>query len=590
MDDADRKGFKKYLIVLFFSSIFSIAGIGAMIPFMKVLLQPDKIEHFWLFQHWQYPSIVLFLTLVLIAAFALKNGAALFLLRYQSTFLFGLVEKIQHHLFAGYLAMPYEYHVNRSTPDLIKNINNETVVLANYVIAPLGTFLTEFVASGFLVILLLIFSPVFTLLVTVFLLLGVFCFIRILKRKAEYHAQMRTTAWSAMTRHVLSGFSGIKELKLYHREHFVLKTFVTDARQLKFATVFQFVFQQSPRMLIEFLGLTVVMGILCGFIFMGENPKHLLVLLGIFGVAAVQLLPSLNRLTQAMAQIKYGMPALKTIYNELQQTTTQQMAMLQTKKDLQKMHFSQSIAITNLHYTYQDGTAAVNGVSMVIPKNKRIALVGASGAGKTTVVDLLMGLYSASGGNIVVDNKILMTEADILRLQKLFAYVPQSIILYDQSIKENIAFSISENDIDNEKVWRCLRLAQLDDFVKGLAAQENTVIGEGGIRLSGGQRQRIGIARALYQNPEILVMDEATAALDNPTEKEVTSVLSALENLTIITIAHRLTTIETYDIIYVLDKGKVVSLGTYNELLQQCTVFQRMVRAVEKNEDELLIS
>ena len=584
MDDVDRKGFKKYLIVSFIGGIFSILGVGAVIPFMTVLIQPDKMQHFWLFQHWQYHYIVLFLTVVLIIAFALKNLASVFLLRYQSIFLFGLIAKVQQQLFSAYLAMPYEYHVNRNTPDLIKNINNETTMLANYVIAPLGTFLTELFASGFVVVLLLFLAPVFTLLATVFLMLGIFCFMRILKRKAAYYANTRTAAWSSMTRHVLAGLSGIKELKLYHREHQLLTTFTDDAVQLKSSTAFQNVFEQVPRMLIEFIGLTTVMGILCSFILIGKNPSNLVILLGIFGVAAAQLLPSLNRLTQATAQIKYGMPALKTLYQELQQRNTEHIKRLSIKQDIQKIGFSQTIRISNLHYSYQDGTAAVNGVDIIIPKNKRIALVGASGAGKTTVVDLLMGLYSPSGGNIAADGQVLTTEAELLGLQKLFAYIPQTIVLYDQSIKENIAFGTPEHEINSAKVWRCLQLAQSDKFVKGLAARENTFIGEGGIRLSGGQRQRIGIARALYQDPEILVMDEATAALDNLTEQEITSVLSTLENLTIITIAHRLTTIRSYDVIYVLDKGKVVSSGSYDELLEKCAVFQQMVKAGDKNQ------
>ena len=586
MDDVDRRGFKKYLVVLFMGSIFSILGIGAVIPFMTVLIQPHKVQHFWLFQHWQYYYVTLFLTVVLIVAFALKNLASILLLRYQSSFLFGLVAKVQQRLFSAYLAMPYEYHVNRSTPDLIKNINSETTMFADYVIAPLGIFLTESFASGFVLLLLLILAPVFTVLVTALLILSIFCFMRILKRKATYYANTRSAAWSSITRHVLAGLSGIKELKLYHREYQLLTTFTNDALQLKSSTTFQYIFGQAPRMLIEFLGLATVMSILCGFILMGKSPSSLLTLLGVFGVATAQLLPSLNRSIQAVTQIKYGMPALKTLYEELQQGNKEQIKRLQTKQDIQKVHFSQSIMITDLQYTYQDGTVAIRGVNMTILKNKRIALVGVSGAGKTTVVDLLMGLYLPSYGKITVDGKVLTTEAELLGLQKLFAYIPQTIVLYDQSIKENITFDMPEHSIDSAKVWRCLQMAQLADFVKGLAARENTLIGEGGIRLSGGQRQRIGIARALYQDPEILVMDEATAALDNLTEQQITSVLSTLDNLTIITIAHRLTTIKFYDSIYVLDKGKVVSSGTYDELLKKSTVFQRMVQAGDKNKNK----
>lgn len=342
MDDVDRKKFKKYILVLFLGSVFSVLGVGAVIPFINILIQPEKITQLSLFHDWKYDNIVLFLTVFLVADFAVKNLASLFLLIYQSKFLFGLTEKIQNKLFSTYMSMPYEYHLNRSTPDLIKNINNETTMLSNYVIAPLGTFLTEFISSCFVFLVLMFLAPIFTLLVSIFLILGVFGFMKILKNRIEHYANIRTKAWSSMTSHVLSGLSGIKEAKLYHCESIFLDTFEIDAVELKSSSAFQYAFQQSPRMLIEFIGLTVVMGVLCGFIFFGKSPRSMFVLLGVFGVAAAQLLPSLNRLTQALAQIKYGIPALKTIYTELQQKTDSQIKVLETKK------ISKKLILTNL--------------------------------------------------------------------------------------------------------------------------------------------------------------------------------------------------------------------------------------------------
>jgi ATP-binding cassette subfamily C protein len=355
-----------------------------------------------------------------------------------------------------------------------------------------------------------------------------------------------------------------------------LTAFEKDASLLKSSSTFQNTFQQAPRMMIEFIGLAVVMSVLCGFVLVGSSPQDMFILLGVFGVAAAQLLPSLNRLTQAMVQIKYGMSALEGIYRELKQVKQFDLDLLAQKKIVKEPLFNSVISLNGLHYSYQDGTKALKGVSLDISKNKKIAFVGESGAGKTTLVDLIMGLYAPLRGDIKLDGSELSSDEAKLSFQKLFAYIPQSIVLYDKTIRENIAFGVNEGDIDDFRVKKCLEAALLDKFVEQLNKKEYTFIGEAGVRLSGGQRQRVGIARALYQNPQILVMDEATSALDNNTEKEVTEVLSRLTNLTIITIAHRLTTIKDYDVIYVMKDGKVVSTGSYDGLLKNCETFRKI--------------
>jgi len=590
MDSSDKKGFKKYIVVLLFASTFAVLGIGAVIPLINILIQPDKVMSFHLFQSWNYSYVVIFLTCILILAFLLKNIAALVLTSIQSNFLFGLMAKIQHKLFSSYMAASYESHLNRSTPDLVKNINNETSILSDFVVAPFGTFLSEFVASSFVFLFLLMINPIFTLIVGVGLCLGVYGFMRVLKKRMAHYSVLRAQSWSSMTNSVLAGLSGIKEIKLYHCESYFLNAFKKSSCDLKHASAFQLVFQQAPRMLIEFIGLTVVMSVLCGFILVGSNPQELFVLLGVFGVAAAQLLPGLNRLTQSVVQIKYGMPALITVYNELNKVEPLQLKYMLSKERCNKLNFNAKIELRDISYQYSDGTVALKNVNVNIIKGKKIAFVGASGAGKTTVVDLLIGLYSPTAGNLVLDGKKLQTEEEFLSFQKIFSYIPQIIVLYDRTIKENVALGIPVEDIDETRIWACLKMAQLDDFVKGLKEKECTEIGEGGVRISGGQRQRIGIARALYMQPDILVMDEATSALDNQTEKEVTQVFQKLNDLTLVTIAHRLSTVKDYDVIYFMQEGRVIASGTYDQLFDSCLEFRLMVKGAEKKDSKVVVN
>ena len=582
-DESDKKRFFVYLLVLFFGSIFAVLGIGAMIPFISVLIQPQKIMAFQLFHGMQYNHVVLLLTIVLIAAFAIKNLISFLLLLYQSRFLFSLVAKIQRKLFLGYMSLPYQYHLYRSTPELIKIINNETTMLTSYVISPMGIFLTELLSSFFIVIVLLLLNPFFTIFVVLALAVAIALFNRLIRSRISMHAKARATSWSAMTKVVLMGLSGIKESKLYHCEDVFIDDFNRESHVLKSATAFQISFQQAPRMLIEFVGLTVVMSVLCVFVFLGDSPKELFVLLGVFGVASAQLLPSMNRLTQSLVQMRYGTPALKTLSEELMQMSSRHVEMLKAKSSLNKAEFNEEIHFDKVCYSYDNVKLALNDINITFEKGKRIAIVGQSGAGKTTLVDLLMGLYHPASGEISIDGKALQSDADFLAFQKLFAYIPQQIILFDKTIEENIAYGVAKGDIDKSLVWSCLQDAQLREFVELLPEKEHTMIGESGVRLSGGQRQRLGIARALYRQPEILVMDEATSALDNQTEKGVTDVLSLLQGLTIVTIAHRLTTIQDYDIVFVMKDGKVIAKGGYKELKENCSDFMVMIRSAQND-------
>ena len=577
IDKKDKKNFGIYIIVLLSGSIFSILGISTVIPFIYILIQPERIMALLPFQCWNYQQLILLFTTLFISAFLLKNLIAFALLNYQSHFLYGLVAKIQSKLFSGYMTLPYEYHLYRNTPSLIKNINTEVAIYFNSITSSFGIFLTESITIFFILIVMIIISPTITLLISFAISISLFCLIRIIKQKIEYYSELRNRASLSVNNTIISGLSGIKESKLYDCEDYFIKEFNKSTIELKYSSCYQGTLQQTPRMLIEFVGLTVIMMVLCVFTVLGNNPEEMFGLLSAFSVATVQLLPSLNRLTRAMVQIKYGMPALQIVYNELKQINNTSLKMPVMKNQKLTKKFNKKIVLKDLHYIYKDGTVALKDININLLKNKRIAFIGASGAGKTTLVDLLMGLYTPTKGHIIVDGQTLRTKADIVSFQRLFAYIPQEVILYNKSVQENIAFGVPKERIDYQKIDHCLKIAQLDTCFQSFKKKENKLIGESGIRLSGGQRQKIGIARALYHNSKILIMDEATSALDNEAEKEIENMLSNLNNLTIITVTHHLNTVQYYDIIYILDQGKIIAEGHYDELLKNCNHFKKMI-------------
>ncbi|ACD30954.1 ABC transporter ATP-binding protein [Francisella tularensis] len=548
LDTTQKKRFFLYLVLLFLGSTSSMLGVGAVIPFVNALINPKYFDNIVILRSFSNFQIILISIVLLILAFWIKNIIGVILFWFQTKFLNSIVLDIQKKLFRLYILMDYESHLTRSTPTLIRNINSETNQLSSGIINPLGILMTDLFSCVFIVALLLYINFLFSFFTL--LILGVSLFIFMLKIKGilDKYGKQRAEAWKSMTQTTMNGLSGIKEIKLYNKEKVFMSEFDEKAAMLNRSMQFNQIFQILPRFFIEAIAITFVLVTLLVLIVFSESINSIFILLSVFGVAATQLLPALNRIMQAITNIKYSIPALKVIYEELSKYQNYSDS-IENSHQLD-ISFEKNIRLENISYSYPDGTQALKNISLTIEKGKKTAFIGPSGSGKSTLVDLLMGFYMAQSGSIHIDDKQINNTWIV---QRLFAYIPQQIILYDTSIKQNIAFGEPKTLIDEAKVWKCLKIAQLDDFVSKLNKGLDTFVGENGVRLSGGQRQRLGIARALYQNPQILVMDEATSALDNEIEKEVTNVIKELKDITIITIAHRLSTIEGYDMVYSLN-------------------------------------
>ncbi|MEX0929736.1 MAG: ATP-binding cassette domain-containing protein, partial [Balneolales bacterium] len=309
----------------------------------------------------------------------------------------------------------------------------------------------------------------------------------------------------------------------------------------------------------------------------GRAVQSIIPILTLFAVAVVRLMPAFRDVVGNYTNIRFNIFAVDPVFDDLKELERERSAIhLNGTRKPSPLTLKNSIKIEDLHYKYPNSEAqALNGIDLEIPKGSAIAFVGASGAGKTTIVDVLLGLLPPTRGVIKVDGRDIRT--NLRAWQSNIGYIPQFIYLSDDTIKRNIAFGLEDDEIEDYKLDNAIKAAQLDRLVQNLPKGYNSVIGERGIMLSGGQRQRIGIARALYHNPEVLVMDEATSALDNVTEKYIIQALEKLRgDRTMIMIAHRLTTVRNCDVLYFMKDGVIEASGSHAELLERSSDFKLM--------------
>ncbi len=569
LDREDRIVFGKIVALLILNGFCSVLGIGAVLPFIYLLVNPNEVMQLKVFNGMAYSEVVAISVFSLVGAFLLKNWVAFMVLKKQAHALFGIGAKVMRTFYRNVINAPYKWHLDRNTPTVIRDINNEGWNLSTNILNNAGMILCEIISLALVVTTLLIISPVFASII----LLGVAAIaaviIRVTKGKAKRYGELRTEAWDQQASLVYNGMSSIKELKLYSKEEYFLSRFDTAAGNTAITSTFATISQTAPRMFLEASVVSIVLLLVFMMLKSGMSPDSVLVFLSVFGAASVQLLPSVNRMMGGIAILRYFRPTLKIVSEGLN------LSRVTPPRGNAPVKFENEIRVEDLWFKYGE-KIVLKGINVSIEKNSKMAIVGSTGSGKTTLIDLLLCLHRPIKGEIVVDEQKL-TDKNIASWQAKCAYIPQAIVLLNCSIKENIALGVDIEKINESRVWGCLRIANLEEHVRKLPDGLNTSVGENGVKLSGGQRQRLGIARAMYVEPEVLIMDEATSALDYITEKEVTEAIdNAVVNRTTITIAHRLSTVRDYDrIIYLVD-GEIVATGTFEELCATSDEFREL--------------
>lgn len=560
----DRKE-KIQLIMLLFAilltTILELAGVVAIMPFVNVVMDPRMIEKTWYLQ-WLYTfleledvnTFIVVLGILLIFVYVIKNICVCLMYYSQYAFTFDTQKKLCNRMLKCYMGQPYIFHLQNNSAELIRNINSDVTMMFQAIISILG-LLAEVAVCGILSVYLLIQDK--SIAIGIVTILGGFILL-FAKKYKNYMSRIgeEDRQFSAgIVKWLHQSFGGMKETKILGREEYFCSKFDYNyGNWAEREKVYRFL-HVAPRPVMEAVCITALLGIIVLKLLHGTHSAYFISTVSVFAVAAIRLLPSINRITSNYGVIMFNLPAFDAVYSDLKEIEQLGNTFSNVRSKCSKLPFEKSIEIENLTFGYpRKDDNVLENVSLTIKNHQSVALIGPSGAGKTTLADIILGILKPIEGRICVDGINIEEKADEWRAN--LGYIPQSIYLMDDTIRNNILYG--QEIADEERLWRAVEEAQLKEFVSELENGIDTIIGENGICLSGGQRQRIGIARALYTNPDVLVLDEATSALDSETEEAVMEAINHLAgNKTLIIIAHRLSTIEKCDVIYEVKDKKV---------------------------------
>lgn len=554
------------VFLLLIGMVLEAGGIGILVPALSFLLDSNLDSHpaiakyvYLFFGKISIARLIFYGLIVMFIFFLFKSVFLVYSAYRQARFVNTLSRDLSKELFSGYLFMPYIFHLQKNSSELHRNIQIEILHFGGICLSALS-LATELTTIFGICILFLYIEPFGA--ISVILFFGFFTYIlnKITNTRIRNWGYLRQHFDGLANKILFEGLGGVKQIILSQNESFFIEKFVevkkgkgsTDTKINTLAAV--------PRLYLELLAVGGVSIMVITIQFQHKPMTNLIPLIGIFMAAAFRLIPSINKIVNGLQTINYAEPILKVLGNEFQiiRGLTRNHAITKTNRG--EWVFMQKIDFKDVTFSYPDSDRIIlNKINFSIKQGEFIGIIGTTGAGKSTLIDLLVGLLAPVSGDILIDGKNL--NGIVSRWQQIIGYVPQTIYLTDDTLRSNIAFGISEDLIDDERINKALKTAQLADYIASLSDGLNTYVGERGVRLSGGERQRIGIARALYHDPPVIVLDEATSSLDNITEKEFMDAVNALHGLkTIIVIAHRLTTVEKCDTVYELQSGNLHSL------------------------------
>ena len=567
----DKKD-KLNLIFLFFilivSTFLEMIGIGVIPIFTMIFIEPSSIieklpgifDYNFIYDL-DKKVLAMYMLITLVMVFIIKNSFLVFVNYFSGMILKRIRENLTNKMFRDYINSKYEFHIQRNSADLIRNVNSEVSKAVYYIIGHVS-LIKEILILFMIFLILTVTSTKASLLIFVFL--GIFSIIFFLftRKSSQVRGKLIQEYWGKQTRTLKHGMGSIKEIKMLKKEKFIFKIFQFNTNMIESYNFMQSFIVTLPRLFLEVITILGISAILISFTFSDQSIESFIPLIVLISVSAVRLIPSFSVISQSIATIKYQSASFELIIKEI--NDMQKLTRFRNDQGIpeviEKINFDNKIEIKNLTYNYPlTEKKIIENISFEIKPGERVGIAGKSGAGKSTLLDLLCGLLQPSEGKIIVDGIDINKKENNWKEQ--IGYVPQETYLLDDTIKSNIAFGLEEKDFDDKRFKKALKMSQLDGFIETLPEKELTNVGDQGIRLSGGQKQRIGIARALYFMPKILILDEPTSALDGENESLILNDMYNLDSkITLIIISHRMNVFENCQKIYTLKMGKLVKI------------------------------
>lgn len=586
LSDKQRKHFYILQFLVIVMAFTELLGIASIAPFMALVGDPNLLQ-----QEGIYSKLYQLSGINNPVDFLFVAGCLVLLMLTVSTIVSMLTTwrlavygasvgtELADRLYTYYMQQSWLFHASGSSAQLTKQVSTEATRISNGIIQPLMNLNAKLVLAIFISISIFIYNPIIALAGISAFILAYMVMYKLVRKSLIFNGRRLSAVSTHRFRLMNEGFGGIKDVLLLDRKYDFIDRFTEQGGLQARAQGTNNAISLVPRFFVELLAFGAMISLVLVLIKSYDgNLGQVLPVLAIYALACFKLLPALQQIYSSITQIKGNSAAFEAVKQDLQQSETAQNE-LNKKTTVPKLQLEQQIRLDGISFAYPNKEKyALNNVSISIPKNHVIGIVGSSGSGKSTLIDIILGLLPPQSGAIYIDDT-LVTKNNIRGWQNSLGFVPQSIFLSEGSIAENIAFGIPADEIDYDQVIKAISLAHLTELVEELPEGINTKVGERGVQLSGGQRQRIGIARALYNEADILIFDEATSALDGITEKIIMDAIHDFTGQkTIIMIAHRLKTVQKCDTIYLMEKGKVIDQGTYQELVDKNPKFREMAK------------
>lgn len=592
----ERFSFYILIIMLIIEAFLEMVGIGVIPVFIGTILFPDQLSKIPLlqnlgmdnFEYTNNKSLIYWSSAFLFLFFTLKTAYTINNTYWKVRFANNRALKLSERLYRAYLNAPYNFHLDHGAPELMRNINAECTQLANRVILPMINIISQSVTIVGIVIILTLSVPLSVLFWLCVFLFTVTASAAILNKRIKLLGKEAQDHRSRLIRVVKDGLEGVKEIKLMQRTDFFTRRLSSVySRLLEIQRIMQ-VIQEGLSSIIELVSIAALLAVIVMLYARNIEPATIIPVVTGFVVALARLKGAVRNVIGSYTQIRHTSVSLDIVHDTLKDLEVNRLSYDRGGKGMKarvgsnqdRLSFKNSIDIKNLWFKYQSAEeSTLQDLSFSIKKGEAIGFVGPTGAGKSTLVDNILGILQPTAGEILVDGNNIQDNLE--PWQRNFGYIPQLIFLIDGTITENIALGIDNNKIDLHRVNQAVKMSSLMPLLDKLPDGIKTIVGDRGVRLSGGERQRIAIARALYQDPDILVMDEATSALDNLTEAEIVKAVDVLKGeRTVLIIAHRLSTVRHCDRIVFLKDGAVSAIGSYNELVEKCPEFRLMAESV----------